>query len=135
MNCKQIVYAICLFVGFMLPVTSAQGAEYKYCVACDTHSAQTTVSSGSVDFGKEWYRVKSGMIFQKAYGAKGCSVSHYSAAQCGHLTNEELVFTSVDGDQITGLLSGNPVLIGQTLVEIIVGIPVSAYDWVMDWFD
>lgn len=108
--------------------------EYDFCVACDTHMSRTTLKSGAVDFGKEWYRVKAGMLFQKAYSAQGCSVSDFSEAKCGHLPNEELIFVSVNGDQVSALLSGNPILVGQTLVEIIVGVPAVAIRWISSFF-
>lgn len=137
--------AVRIALLFCLLAFPATATEHRYCVACDTHSAQTTVKSELVDFGKEWYRIKTGMVFQKAYGAQGCSVSDFSEAQCGLLPNEELIYLAVNGDQISGLLSGNPVLIGQTLVEVVVGIPVSVFfwtvekggelvDWIGDWF-
>lgn len=126
---RLTVYLILLFCLIALP---AKATDYRYCVSCDTHSAQATVKTELVDFGKEWYRVKTGMVFQKAYGAQGCSVSEFSEAQCGSLPNEELVYLSVNGDQISGLLSGNPVLIGQTIVEVIVGVPVSVFSWTVE---
>ena len=139
---RGFILAGVLFVA----ATTANASEYRFCVSCDTHVAQSTVRSDIVDFGKEWYRVKTAMTFQKAYRAQGCSVSDFSEPICGHLFNEELVFVSVSGDQITGLLSGNPVLIGQTFVEIIIGLPITAVnwtidkagdvaDWVSSWFD
>lgn len=127
--------AATLSLLWLFLVSPAVSTEYRFCVSCDTHRAQTTISSGAADFGREWYRVKTGMLFQKAYSAQGCSVSEFSEAECGLLPNEELVFVAVNGDQISALLSGNPVLIGQTLVEIVVGIPVAAYDWIASWFD
>lgn len=136
-----------ILAGLLLATpTAASASEYRFCVSCDTHAAQTTVRSDVVDFGKEWYRVKTAMTFQKAYSAQGCSVGDFSEPICGHLANEELVFVSVSGDQITGLLSGNPILIGQTLIEIIIGVPITVVNWTIDraadvvdwvagWFD
>lgn len=113
----------------------AGATEYRFCVACDTHRAQTKIKSSIVDFGKEWYRVKTAMLFQQAYGAKGCSVSDFYEAECGSLATEELVFYSATGDQVSALISGNPVLMGQTLVEIVVGVPFETYEWIADWFE
>ena len=44
------------------------------------------------------------------------------------------MFLSVDGDQINGLLSGNPVVIGQSAIEIVTGIPAIVFKWVKSWF-
>ena len=58
----------------------------------------------------------------------------FSPAKCGHLPEEKLMFLSVDGDQINGLLSGNPVVIGQSVIQIVTGIPAIVFKWVKSWF-
>lgn len=114
--------------------TGARATEYRFCVWCDNHVAQTVVHSGVPDLGKEWYRVKTAMMFAKAYGAQGCSVGDFAPQQCGSLAEETLVYTSVSGEQIEALLSGNPVVIAQTFVEVVTGLPAAVIRWVGNWF-
>lgn len=113
--------------------TSVAAVEYRYCVSCDNHRAQALVSSGTPDLGKEWYRVKTAMMFQQAYGSLSCSASDFELTRCGGDPEEKLEYTAVSGDQIEGILSGNPVTITQTFVEVITGIPAAIIDWFKRW--
>lgn len=129
----RILLSFFLGTASALP-TAATAVEYRFCVSCDNHRASTLISSSRIDLGKEWYRVKTGMVFAKAYNSRSCGVTDFEAARCGSDPQETLDYTAIDGDQISALLSGNPVIIGQSLVEIIVGVPAQVWDWVKGWF-
>lgn len=134
---RLLLPAICAALiagGTILAPSPAHAVEYRFCVACDNYAAQALVSSGTPDFGKEWYRVKTAMMFAKAHQSQSCGASDFSPTKCGHLPEEKLLFLSVDGDQINGLLSGNPVVIGQSAIEIVTGIPAIIFKWVKSWF-
>src|SRR5579863_10003966 len=105
---------------------AAEATEYQFCISSDRRPGHMLVKSGPADFGKEWYRVKAAQAFCQATGASACSATDYSRAKCGNLPAETLTYVSANGDQIKALFSGNPALMGQTAVEIVVGVPVKA---------
>lgn len=116
-----------LFIVFALATLKpdlAAATDYEYCISSDRRPGHVLVRSGPADFGKEWYRVKAAQAFCQATGASGCGATDYSAEKCGTLPAETLTYVSANGDQIKALFSGNPALMGQTAVEIVVGVPV-----------
>ena len=42
---------------------------------------------------------------------------------------------TVNAEQMSSVMSGDPVLMGQKIIEIVVGVPVVAYEWIADWLD
>lgn len=117
-----------LLAKFALPLLlisgAAQATDYRFCISSDRRPGHVLVKSGPADFGKEWYKVKSAQVFCQVTGASGCAATDFDASKCGHLPAEELTYSSATGDQIKALFSGNPLVMGQTAVEVVVGVPL-----------
>lgn len=119
---KRIIFsAVLLLTAFATNLANA--TEYDYCITSNHGAAHLVVRSDIVDFGKEWYRVKSTMMYCQATNSTGCSASDYSYAQCGSLPPQFMTYTQVDGTQIHALFSGNPIVMAQTAVEVVTSVP------------
>jgi len=104
----------------------ASAYEYRFCVACNNYRTNLSVHWHTLDFGKEWFRVKSAQAIATSHNSQGCSARDYSEPICGSLPEEQLDYYNANKDQINALLSGNPVAMGQAAVEIGIGVPVNA---------
>jgi hypothetical protein len=115
-------FAAAALGALTLPPT-ALAVDYRFCVICDNHRTNALVSSGTIDYGVEWYRVKTAEKYAKAYGARSCSANNFDPATCGDLPEEQLSYEGLSGDQLQGLVSGNPVTTTQTVIEVATQTP------------
>ena len=120
---KKFLMACAIGVGTLVS-QAAMATEYDYCVSSDRRIGHVIVRTGITDFGKEWYRVKAAQAFCTVYGGRGCAASDFVPAKCNRFPPDTLEYVSANGDQIKGLFSGNPALMGQSAVEIVTGVPV-----------
>lgn len=119
---------------FLIHSPAGNATEYRYCVSCDNYRGNVLVSAPIVDFGKEWYRVKTAELLTTAKGSQSCSARDYSPEVCGDLPSESLEYRSINGDQIDAILSGNPITMGQSLLDSIISAPVEIFKSIRNLF-
>jgi hypothetical protein len=119
-------HLLCVTIATLFVTGAAGATEYHFCISSDIRPANLIVKSGTIDFGREWYRVSAARDFCEANNASGCTSNDYSARVCGQLKPETLEYYSADGKEITALFSGDPIRTGQALVEIYTGVTVDA---------
>src|SRR5438309_212537 len=59
--------------------------DYRFCVVCDNRTSQVVATSGPIDYGLEWYRVKTAEKVAQAYGSRSCGANDYDPNVCGSL--------------------------------------------------
>jgi hypothetical protein len=107
---------------------SAHAAEYKFCVACDNYRAATIVTSNRSDLSKDWFKLKTALMYQNAHHSEFCRVGEYDLSECGGDPQERLDYTRISNDQITALLSDKPITVSQAAYEIMTDFPAATVD-------
>src|SRR5215469_4744810 len=128
---RRIASGVFIIVAWLVVYsTSVADVNYEYCVFGDKATGDVKVTSGTVNLGKEWYRVKATTEFCTLTGSQGCTASDFDPQKCGKYQQYSFKYDWTNVDQVKVIMAaignGNvPVVVG-TLVETAVNTPAQA---------
>jgi hypothetical protein len=126
---RKAVFVAALAICVAFPATS-WAVDYKFCITGNKASGIVIVHSGTINMGREWYRIKATTQFCGETGSTSCTATDFDDKVCGKSQQYEYKYDWTNVDQgkliLLGVGSGNvPVVVG-SIAETAVNTPAQA---------